>query len=541
VFGRASDGVLATLAFQCANTEQNAVLTDDIRPEVRIGIALGEVVVADNTVTGPGVVLAQRIEQLAESGGLCISAAINEAVPRRLPVEIKSLGDQSVKGFDEPVRVYSVRLKAGEEVPEPANDVYSDDSEAKSSTPMLALPDKPSIAVLPFTNLSDDPEQEYFSDGITEDIIIELSKFRTLSVIARNSSFTYKNKHSNIRTVGDQLGVEYIVEGSVRRSRDRVRITAQLVETSSGVHVWAHRYDRELKDIFDVQDEVTQMIVATVGGRLEDHRTRVKDRIGSKKWNAYDLILRAQAHHYRILKSSNAEARVLLERAMEIDSDNARLHSLSGAVELLDYVLAWAQSPQETLESALRHGRKSIQLDNSDSLAHARLGETLIHLKQLRESKRHFDKALELNPNDSEARALYSVYLVAAGDPEQALAELETVRKIDPFERVWIPWLRGEALFLAERYMEAIESFEEVTEPINDLRATLAACYAQTGQFAAAKKLVHEYLAHAREEMPNFPGARFLNWIDFWRKSANYTNDKNHQLFLEAIRKAWSE
>ena len=395
----------------------------------------------------------------------------------------------------------------------------------------------PAIVVLPFVNLSGDPDQEYFSDGITEDVITELSRFRSLSVIARTSAFAYKNRDVNIQTIGDQLGVDYAVEGSVRRIGNRVRITAQLIEAATGKHVWANRYDREIDDIFDVQDEVTRTIVATVGGRLEDHRIRSGGH-GTRDWGVYDLILRAQALHYRILKQCNSEAHTILMQAMNIDPDNARVHSLLGAVLLLDYTMWWAESSHETLDRALMHGRKSIQLDNSDSLAHARLGETLIHIN-LNEAKRHFEKALELNPNDSESRALYSLYFMAIGNTDRALAELELVRKIDPFERVWTPWFRGEALFLAERYEEAIENFEEVTEPINDLRLTLSACYAQIGKIDTAKKVLWEYLAQAEQEMPNFPGMDFTNWIDFVKVAAGYQDEKHHRLIVEAMRKAW--
>jgi TolB-like protein len=453
-FSRASDAVSAALLFQQQKSNRNRELEDDIRPEFRIGISLGEVVIADGTVTGAGVILAQRLEQLAPAGGVVVQGTVSETVPDRLPFEFESLGEQTLKGFKRPVRAFVASGSPGTQVPDP--DVVKKEVPDQRNEPASPVKYEPSIAVLPFDNISGDPEQEYFSDGITEDIITELSRFRSLSVIARSSSFTFKNKESDVIMIGDELGVDYIVEGSVRKQQDRVRITAQLVEAASGTHVWAQRYDRELQDIFDVQDEVTQMIVATVGGRLEDHRIRIRDRAGANSWSVYDLVLSAQANHYRILSSANAEARQLLDKAMEIDPDNARCHSLMGAVDLLDYTSGWTPTPENTLGQALRHGRRSIQLDNSDSLAHARLGETLIHYRKLKESRRHFEKALELNPNDSESRALYSIYLVAADNPERALAELETVRKIDPYERVWYPWLRGEALFFNGQYEEAI-------------------------------------------------------------------------------------
>ena len=256
-FSKASDAVSAAVDFQNKNAAHNEALTDEVRPAVRIGIAMGEVVIADNTVTGEGVVLAQRLEQLADAGGVCLQGAAYETVPKRLPFEYVKLGEQTLKGFDEPVRAYGVSLKAGKSVLAPGI--------AKNVTKQaLELPDKPSIAVLPFDNLSDDPEQDYFADGIVEDIITGLSKFRSLLVTARNSTFSYKGTSPNVQQVGKTLGVRYVVEGSVRRAGDRIRVTAQLIDALDGNHVWAERYDRQLVDLFDLQDEITGYIVSTL-------------------------------------------------------------------------------------------------------------------------------------------------------------------------------------------------------------------------------------------------------------------------------------
>ena len=255
-FARASDAVSASIAFQAANTNHNKQLSGDIQPALRIGIAMGEVVVADNTVTGEGIVLAQRLEQLAEPGGVYIQGAAYETVPKRLPFDYEDMGECQVKGFDHPQRVYAVT--------EQAESASKPETGSKPALVSPDLPDKPSIAVLAFSNMSGDPEQEYFSDGITEDIITELSRFRSLFVIARNSSFAYKGKSLNVVEIGQELGVAYLVEGSVRKVGNRVRITAQLIDAESGNHVWAERYDRNLDDIFAVQDEVANAIVTAV-------------------------------------------------------------------------------------------------------------------------------------------------------------------------------------------------------------------------------------------------------------------------------------
>ncbi len=302
-FARASDAVAAALAFQIENTESNARLEDDLQPQLRIGISLGEVVIADNTVTGAGVVLAQRVEQLAEPGGVCITGAIHEAAPQHLPLDYSDLGKREVKGFEEPVQVYRASVKAGKQVPppEPAVSVGAHSRKPKrlwtasaiallivvggalawwqpwvlreepASVERMAfpLPDKPSIAVLAFDNLSGDPDQDYLSDGISEGIIRELSRFPQLFVIARNSSFTYKGRPVKIQTVSEELGVRYVVEGSLQSTGDQIRVTAQLIDATTGNHLWSNRFDRQRQDFFTVQDEITQTIVSTLAGLVE--------------------------------------------------------------------------------------------------------------------------------------------------------------------------------------------------------------------------------------------------------------------------------
>ena len=263
-FERASDAVAAALAFQVLNDEINSTLSDDIQPGLRIGISLGEVVIADSTVTGAGVVLAQRLEQLAESGGVVVQGAVSETVPTRIPIEFESLGEQMLKGFDMPVRAFVAKLRPGEELPTPEAAAIPKDAESIS----LQVPDKPSIAVLPFENMSGDPEQEFFADGISEDLITALSKIHWFFVIARHSSFTYKGQAVDVTRVASDLGVRYVIEGSVRKAGDRVRISAQLIDATTGRHVWAESYNRSLTDIFELQDEMTQTIAGAVEPEL---------------------------------------------------------------------------------------------------------------------------------------------------------------------------------------------------------------------------------------------------------------------------------
>jgi TolB-like protein/class 3 adenylate cyclase len=318
-FDRASDAVSAALAFQISNRDFNSTLNDDIQPRLRIGVSLGEVIVADNTITGAGVVLAQRVEQLAEPDGLCITAALHEALPRHMPFELDDLGEQAIKGFDDPVHVYRVSITSGQSIPPPEltgktgsssgkrqvvasavialvlasglfyffmpRDTGTEEAQVDVAVP---LAEKPSIAVLPFNNMSDDPNTDYFSDGISEDIITDLSQLKSLAVIARNSSFTYRNTSAKVQDIGQDLGAEYLLEGSVRKAGNQIRITAQLIDTVNGHHLWAERFDRELIEMFALQDEITEKIVAALSIQLSGDEQQQLAKNATNNFEAYD-------------------------------------------------------------------------------------------------------------------------------------------------------------------------------------------------------------------------------------------------------------
>ena len=307
VFSRASDAVQAALNFQQEHTRNIQSLDSNIQPRLRVGIAMGEVIIADGTLTGAGVILAQRLEQLATAGSVVIQGAVYETLPKNLPLKFSNLGEQSLKGFDEMIRAYGVMLSdaISTEIPESSNHT---DIQPRTSL------EKPSIAVLPFTNQSGDSNQEYFSDGISEDIITELSRFHALFVIARSSSFRYKNSTQGVQEVGRELGVQYIVEGSVRRAGNRIRIVAQLVEVETEKHVWAERFDRQLEDIFDVQDEVTRSIVAVLPGRVQEDVVDRAARKPTENMKAYEYMLQGKAHRDLLSAQGNAAARMCCER-----------------------------------------------------------------------------------------------------------------------------------------------------------------------------------------------------------------------------------
>ena len=355
-FSKASDAVNASLDFQEANTAHNEGLEGDVRPTVRVGIALGEVVVADNTITGAGIVLAQRLEQLAEPGGVCVHDAAYQTVPKRLPFVYEDLGEQELKGFDELVRTYVVRR---------ATDYLVEKSEKAALTgpAVLQLPEEPSIAVLPFTNMSGDPEQEFFGDGITEDMITALSRISGLLVVARNSTMVYKGKAVDVKQVGREQGVRYVLEGSVRKAGDRVRVTAQLIDAMTGQHLWADRYDRKLDDVFEVQDEITGKIIVEMRVQIaegEEVRLWVG---GTDSVQAWESVARGNSIFLSNVREKNIEARRLAEAALNIDPDYINATVLLGHTHWFDALWRWGDSKSQSMERALACGHRALELD----------------------------------------------------------------------------------------------------------------------------------------------------------------------------------
>lgn len=530
-FDSASDAIAAALAFQAEQAKNNAMLNDNILPTIRVGIAMGEVVFADNTITGVGVVLAQRLEQLAKPGGVCIQGAAYETVPKRLPFVYESMGEKRLKGFEEPVRAYSVALKVGEDLPAPKVD---DSQEA----PPTELSKKPAIAVLPFSNMSADPEQEYFSDGITEDIITELSRFKAIFVIARNSSFHYKGQSPKLQDIGRELGVQYVVEGSVRKVKKRVRVTAQLVETSSGKHLWADRYDRDLEDIFAVQDELVKAIVTFIGGYIDFTGKARASRLDDDKLHAYDLFLRARAAEDRNTREDYEYAADCLERAILLDPGFAQAYQALSLVYFMQWIAHWVSDREAVFSKSMKTARKAVELDPTDSAAHSRMSTLYLNRREFEDSGRSCRKAISLNPNDSQAFALFGMYLTAVGEPERGILQFNEALSLNPFEPKWFKWGRGIAYFTARRYDAAIEDLSSIDSPINEVRGWLAASYAHAGRLEEAQAMLEMFLQAAEQEMSVFPGKELSAWEDYWHGAIEYKDEAYFQHLYDGLRKA---
>ena len=525
-FSKASDSVSASLAFQAANTTFYEQLSDDIRPVLRIGIAMGEVVVADNTVTGEGVVLAQRLEQLAEPGGVCIQDAAYQTIPKRLPFKCKNLGDCELKGFDEPVRAFSVELKSGADIPQ---------FEAQASRALAAptLPDKPSIAVLPFDNMSSDPDHASFADGLTENTITALSRFGGLFVIARHSSFQYKGKSPDIREVGRDLGVRYVLEGSVQKSKDTVRVTAQLIDAATTGHVWADQFDRPVDDLFKVQDEITEHIVNVIApvsagtGKLQKVELERIARTPTESLQAYDYFLRGMTHYNRFNENDNRIARQMFEKAVEIDPNYARATARTAWTYIQDYQNEWGESPEDSLSKAVELAQAAIVSDPNEVWAHRSKASALLFQKRHDEAIQAFQRALEPIPNEPDLLIEYGWTLAYVGRPEDGIPIMESAVRLNPYHPAWYLWDLAWGYFVARRYHEAIAALQKRDPKTNFTYLLLAACYVQVDQVEEAAKAMKKF----RELEPNFS-------IELAAKAEPFKYPQDLEHWLEAIRKA---
>ena len=525
-FQRASDAVGASIAFQDANGQNNRQHGDGISPEIRVGISLGEVVIADSTVTGPGIVLAQRVEQLAALGGVCLTGAVHEAIPGRMPFAYTDLGEQSAKGFDDPVRVYAVELKAGEGIPPPDAPVvkasrrhhawiasaailtlvvagamasmnwWQDVGVADSEPSSHALPDTPSIAVLPFTNIGDDPEQEYFADGMTEDLITDLSKLSGLFVIARNSTFAYKGKAVDVRAVAKDLGVRYVLEGSARRAGDRTRINAQLLDATTGVHLWSERYDREVGDIFALQDEVTQRIVAALHVKLSEQEGRALVHAPTDNIEAYDHYLRGSQFISRATKESMVSARQMFKRALELDPNYAGAYASMGSTHWFDWIFQWRKGP-ESLMRSFELAQKALALDDSLAMAHRNMGQVLIWQKRNEDAIAAVERAIGLEPNQAYSHTWLAFVLNFSGRPAEAIESVQKAMRLNPKDPFFQLFTLGFAYSLTGQYDEAIATLKRSMSRHPQFlpnHTELTFAYAQLGRSKEAKAQAAEIL-----------------------------------------------
>ena len=519
------DAVRCAIEVQNGMIERNAGVPQDRRIEFRIGIHLGDVVEeSDGDLMGDGVNIASRLEGVAAPGAICLSEDAYRQVKARLDLSVSDLGNTQLKNIAEPIRVYSLRVGTAAQAKAAAT------SEFPAALPSTAPPPKLSIAVLPFANMSGDAEQEYFADGISEDTITALSKLSQLFVIARNSSFTFKGRNVNVQEVGRSLGVRYVLEGSVRKSGNRVRITAQLIDATTGGHLWAERFDRDLTDIFAVQDDVTQHIVGALALNLREGEQQRLATEHTDNLEAYDCFLRGREQLWRFTRDQNDQARELFRRAIELDPNFASACAFLAVTHGLDYINRWGTSPSTSVEQAEEFATRAVALDDQNPYAHWALGIINLHLRRHDLAICEAERTISLAPNLADGHEALGNALHYSGRSEEALACFDRAMALNPYyPDVWLHF-QAQAMFQLGRYEDAAASLKRrlVRNPNTDVsRVLLAACYGHLGRFDEARvewqevfRINPDYsLEHRRKVLPYKNPSDFERAVDGLRKA----------------------
>jgi len=482
-FGSAVDAVQCAVEAQAALSEANAGLSPDRRINFRIGVHVGDVMIKGGDLFGDGVNIAARLQTLASAGGVCLSGVAYDQVRKILPFSFSDLGAQQVKNIVEPVRAFALVAERAAVVTTPTN----------ASAP-LALPDKPSIAVLPFQNMSGDAEQEHFADGMVEDIITGLSQSKALLVIARNSTFTYKGKAVDIKQVGRELGVRYVLEGSVRKSGNRVRITGQLIDAATGTHLWADRFDGLLDDIFDLQDRVTSSVIGAILPHLERAEIERAQRKPTESLQAYDYYLRALASSYRFTREANLETLELTRAASAIDPHFALSHALAAFSFTQRKAFGWSANIADEISETRRLASQAIELDRDDARVLGMAGFALGYVVgEVEVAAEFLARAIQLDPNLVLARTWMGWTKVYLGDMDGAIEQLEVAQRLNPLDprRYVALTATAYAHFFAGRNDEALVwATNVVRQQPNYLagRRIMMACHATAGRIDQARQ-----------------------------------------------------
>ena len=582
-FASVVDAVRCAVAIQHEVQERNTDVPDQRKMEFRIGLNLGDVVVEGERIYGDGVNIAARLESLAEPNGICISGTVYDQVETKLPLTYEYLGEQTVKNIAKPVRVFRVSMNGAatalaeqlvlrQAQPEQETGMLTRNSSTygRSSItrragmmmaglalvasgmaavwylspslrtthrsplvteqkPPLSLPDQPSLVVLPFNNMSEDPTQDYFSDGITEDLTTALSQLSSLFVIARNSAFTYKGKAVNVQEVGRELGVQYVLEGSVRKANDQVRITAQLVDAATDSHLWAERYDRPLKDIFALQDEIVQKITTTLKLQLTLREQGYLVRKTTDNLEAYDYFLRGLESYNHATQEANAQARRMFEKALELDPQYAEAYAKLSWTRGQEWVYQWVQEP-EILEQALALAQKAVSLDASLPGAHTALCYAYLYERQHEQAMAAAERVIALAPSDAEGFGRLGSVLNFAGRPEEAIGLLKKAMRLNPRYPYNYLSLLGMAYGLTGRYEEAITTLKTGVSRNPDhlpLHLHLMVSYSELGREAEARAELAEILRIS----PNFSSEGV-------RRVMPFKDPADLERYLAALRKA---
>jgi len=544
-FASVIDAVGCAVAVQRAMVSRNASVEENRRIVFRVGINIGDIIIDGDDIFGDGVNVAARLQTLCEPGGLCISRGANEQIRDKLSLAFADLGEQTMKNIARAVGVFGLtandiaalpeeelprtRMGAGGSVKGTRQRRSAAGRSSRATeTEHVVAPAKPSIAVLPFVNLSVDPGQEFFADGLAEDILTGLSRFRDLFVISRNSTFRYKGKAVDVPTIARELGVQFVLEGSVRRSGDTVRVTVQLIDANTDGHLWAERYDRRLEDIFAIQDDVTSSIIATLPGRVEAAARDRAKRKAPDNLAAYECVLAGKLLHHRSSRSDNAEALGLLERAIALDPDYAHAHAWKACTLGQSYVYGWCNDREATAGQFVEELRIALALDDNDSDVHRILAAVNLAVYHDHEKAiYHQERALGLNPNDDLIVVQQGEILTWLGRPEEGIEWIRKAMRLNPYhpERFWSHL--GRAYFTARRYDEAIKAFQRVANADDAHFAALSAGYGALGDDVAASASAKDVL----KRTPDFSVAKHLT-------TQHYKHHRDLEHYRAALLKA---
>ena len=522
-FASVVDAVRCAVDIQRQMAERNIVVPAERRVEFRIGLNVGDIIIDDKDIYGDGVNIAARLEALAAPGGICVSRVVRDQVRDKLDFSFEDMGEQQVKNIARPIRTHRVLIDSAAEQGDRAN---------SAATRGRALPLKPSIAVLPFANMSGDAEQEYFSDGITEDIITNLSRNHSFFVISRSTSFTYKGPAVDVGKIGRDLGVRYVLEGSVRRAGNRVRITAQLIEAASGHHLWADRYDRELADVFAVQDEIALSITGAIAPGIISAEIQQAQRKDPGQLDAWDRTMRAHWHIRRFTREDLAQALGLLNEAIALDPTNSMALSDLALAHHFEAVFGWGNALAESHARLGEAARKAVAADDGDAMAHTALAIFDLFSGRYDEARRRLNRALDLDPNSMFARGYLGISYAWTGDFDATTANADEAMRLSPRGPLLVVWhlAKGWAALVTERYNEAVEFTEQAREAnpeFPDVYAVLASANGQLGRGEAASSALDELL----RRMPGLTASDE-------RLSRPFARTADRERFLEGLRKA---
>jgi TolB-like protein/class 3 adenylate cyclase len=519
LFDSATDAVRFAVEAQKEIEEAATATSDGDAIRFRIGIHLGDILTDERGIHGDSVNIAARLESIADPGGIMISGAVYEQTRNRLPFGYEFIGPQSLKNVAEPVPAYRVRSEIKGVIMAPS-------LRLQKGAAGRDRPEVPSVAVLPFQAAGGEESDTWFADGITEDITLNLSKFKNIFVIARGSAFFYKTRTVPPQQAARDLGVRYVAHGNIRRAGGRIRVSVELIDIDSERTIWGERYDRDLDDIFAIQDEITETIAAAAAVVVEASERQRMSQLAPSSLAAYGYVLRGQQHIYKYTRRDNHEAHEFYEKALKADRRYARASAALSRTLNVDWRYSWSDDPDSLLDTALEYAQNAIELDPTDARGFGELGFVHLYRKEHDAAISAYRRAMSLNPNDADLMSDYADALAHSGSNEEAIALLERAMRLNPYYPDQYLWHLGGAYFNLKDYDKVVESVLKMNNPTEGQRM-LAAAYAQLGKMDHAREIAAKH----REAHPNFSLAR-------WSTVLPDRLEEDTQHFVEGLRKA---